>query len=100
MAPAAGVTADEAYKIAKDAYIFCFPLNYYYRTIHFQILDPGNKKAIGAFGKWRHDGLATAIGQGYDHAEQRHALQLGMDRCSQRAWGADPTTRGWRPVLQ
>ena len=51
-------TADEAYKIAKDAYIFCFPLNYYYRTIHSQILDPSNKKTIGDFGKWRHDGLA------------------------------------------
>jgi len=53
------VSADEAYRIAKDAYIFCFPLNYYYRTIHAQVLDPESKKTIGGFGKWRHDGLAT-----------------------------------------
>ncbi|HEY7026048.1 MAG TPA: DUF1214 domain-containing protein [Gemmatimonadales bacterium] len=50
--------ADEAYKVAKDAYIFCFPLNYYYRTIYAQIVDPKNKKGLGGFGKWRHDGLA------------------------------------------
>ncbi len=52
------VSADDAYKTAKDAYIFLFPLNYYYRTIHSQVLDPSNKKTIGGFGKWRHDGLA------------------------------------------
>ena len=55
---AAGVSADEAQKIAKDAYIFSFPLNYYYRTIYSQIVDPDNKKGLGGFGKWRHDGLA------------------------------------------
>jgi hypothetical protein len=53
------VTPDEASKIAHDAYIFCFPLNYYYRTIYSQIVDPNNKKSLGGFGKWRHDGLAT-----------------------------------------
>lgn len=53
------VSADEAYKIAKDAYIFAFPLNYYYRTVHSQLLDPNNKKKLAGFGKWRHDSLAT-----------------------------------------
>ncbi|WP_432723478.1 DUF1214 domain-containing protein [Jeongeupia wiesaeckerbachi] len=53
------VSAEEAYKIAKEAYIFNFPLNYYYRTIHTQVLDASNKKTIGSFGTWRHDGLAT-----------------------------------------
>ena len=51
-------TADEAQKIARDAYIFAFPLNYYYRTIYAQVVDPNNKKGLGGFGKWRHDGLA------------------------------------------
>jgi hypothetical protein len=55
---AAGVSADEAQKIAKDAYIFSFPLNYYYRTIYSQIVDPNSEKSLGGFGKWRHDGLA------------------------------------------
>ena len=53
------ITPDEAQKIAKDAYIFAFPLNYYYRTIYAQIIDPNNKKSLGGFGKWRHDSLAT-----------------------------------------
>ncbi|MGB8742642.1 MAG: hypothetical protein WCD52_21085, partial [Xanthobacteraceae bacterium] len=56
---AAGVTADVAQRIARDAYVFAFPLNYYYRTIYSQVLDPNNKKSLGGFGKWRHDGLAT-----------------------------------------
>jgi hypothetical protein len=54
-----GVTPAEAQRIARDAYIFAFPLNYYYRTIYSQIVDPNNKKGLGGFGKWRHDGLAT-----------------------------------------
>src|SRR4029077_11055575 len=58
-AQAAGVTAAEAQKIARDAYIFAFPLNYYYRTIYSQIIDPTNKKSLGGFGKWRHDSLAS-----------------------------------------
>lgn len=49
---------DEARAIAKEAYIFSFPLNYYYRTIYSQIVDQSNKKSLGGFGKWRHDGLA------------------------------------------
>jgi hypothetical protein len=53
------VSPDEAYKIAKDAYILSFPLNYYYRTVHAQLLDPKSKKRIAGFGQWRHDSLAT-----------------------------------------
>ena len=57
-AAAARVNADEARKIAKDAYIFSFPLNCYYRTIYSQIVDSNNENSLGGFGKWRHDGLA------------------------------------------
>jgi hypothetical protein len=53
------VPPDEAYAISKDAYVFCFPLNYYYRTVYAQIIDADNKRSLGGFGKWRHDGLAT-----------------------------------------
>ena len=77
-----------------------FPLNYYYRTIYSQIVDPNNKKSLGGFGKWRHDGLARPDGQGNHHAEQRHALQLGVGRCSQRTVGAGAAAGGWRPILQ
>jgi hypothetical protein len=53
----AGLTAGEAQRIARDAYIFAFPLNYYYRTIYSQIADPKSKRSLGGFGRWRHDGL-------------------------------------------
>ena len=58
-AQVASISADEAQKIASDAYIFAFPLNYYYRTIYSQVIDTNNKKSLGGFGKWRHDSLAT-----------------------------------------
>jgi len=51
-------TPEEAKAIAKEAYVFAFPLNYYYRTIHSQVVDKNNPKGLGGFGKWRHDGLA------------------------------------------
>ena len=57
-AQVASISADEAQRIAEEAYVFAFPLNYYYRTIYSQIIDPDNKNSLGGFGKWRHDGLA------------------------------------------
>jgi hypothetical protein len=55
----AGLTSEEIKTTAREAYIFCFPLNYYYRTIYSQIVDQSNPKNLGGFGKFRHDGLAT-----------------------------------------
>lgn len=52
------ITPTEAKAIAKEAYVFCFPMNYYYRTIYAQVIDTGNKQTLGGFGKWRHDVLA------------------------------------------
>ena len=52
------ISADEAKAIAKEAYVFAFPLNYYYRTIYSQIVDKESPTNLGGFGKWRHDGLA------------------------------------------
>jgi hypothetical protein len=52
-------TPEEIKSISREAYIFCFPLNYYYRTIYSQIVDINNPKNLGGFGKFRHDGLAS-----------------------------------------
>lgn len=52
------LTPTEAREIAKEAYVFCFPMNYYYRTIYAQVIDPDNQQSLGGFGKWRHDVLA------------------------------------------
>lgn len=52
------ITPAEAREIAKEAYVFCFPVNYYYRTIYAQVIDPTNEQGLGGFGKWRHDVLA------------------------------------------
>jgi hypothetical protein len=40
--------------IARDAYVFAYPLVMNYRTMYMQAI-----KGDGAFGKWRHLGLST-----------------------------------------
>jgi hypothetical protein len=51
------ITPDEARAIAKEAYIFNYPLVMYYRTMYLQSIAPGNK--TGGFGKWLHLGTAS-----------------------------------------
>ena len=48
------ITADEARKIAKEAYIFTYGLVMNYRTMYRQAID-GDR----AFGKWLHLDLST-----------------------------------------
>ena len=50
------VTADEARKIAKDAYIFTYPTVMMYRSMYQQALDP--KSGVG-IGKWLHLGTSS-----------------------------------------
>ena len=95
----AGVTADEAQKIARDAYIFAFPLNYYYRTIYAQVVDPNNKKNSRRFRQMATRRPCKAGGQGNYDAEQRHALQLGVGGRSQRTLGASATPSGRGSIL-
>lgn len=51
------LTAQEAKAIAKEAYIFNYPLVMYYRTMYLQSIAPGNKS--GGFGKWLHLGTSS-----------------------------------------
>ena len=51
------VTPDEARAIAKEAYIFNYPLVMYYRTMYLQAIAPDNKS--GGFGKWLHLGTSS-----------------------------------------
>ncbi|MBW1852489.1 MAG: hypothetical protein JRJ15_13910 [Deltaproteobacteria bacterium] len=46
------VTPDEAKAIAKEAYIFNYPLVMYYRTMYLQAIDTKSKSYNGGFGKW------------------------------------------------
>lgn len=46
------VTPAEARKIAKEAYIFNYPLVMYYRTMYLQAIDTKSKFYSGGFGKW------------------------------------------------
>lgn len=62
------LSPDELQTIAHDAYLFCFPLNYYYHTVYSQVLDPTNPKSIGGFGMFRHDPLATPADKEYTMA--------------------------------
>jgi len=50
------VTAAEATTIAKEAYIFHYPLVMYYRTMYLQAIDPSS--GVG-FGKWLHLGTSS-----------------------------------------
>jgi hypothetical protein len=53
------VTPDEAEAIAKEAYIFNYPLVMYYRTMYLQAIDTTSKSYSGGFGKWLHLGTSS-----------------------------------------
>ena len=60
---AAGVedplTPGEARAIAKQAYIFNYPLVMMYRTMYVQAIDPESASYSGGFGKWLHLGTSS-----------------------------------------
>ncbi len=51
------LTTEEAKAIAKEAYIFNYPLVMYYRTMYLQAIAPDNKS--GGFGHWLHLGTSS-----------------------------------------
>ncbi len=53
------LTASQAKAIAKEAYIFTYPLVMYYRTMHMQAIDTSSSSYSGGFGKWLNLGTAT-----------------------------------------
>jgi hypothetical protein len=53
------VTPVEARTIAKEAYIFNYPLVMYYRTMYLQAIDKDSKSFSGDFGKWLHLGTSS-----------------------------------------
>jgi len=53
------VTPAEARKIAKEAYIFNYPLVMYYSTMYNQAIDTKSKSYSGGFGKWLHLGTSS-----------------------------------------
>ena len=53
------VTPDEARTIAKEAYIFNYPLVMYYSTMYRQAIDSQSTSYSGGFGKWLHLGTSS-----------------------------------------
>jgi hypothetical protein len=53
------LTPDEARAIAKDAYIFNYPLVMMYRTMYLQAIDTKSKSYSGGFGEWLHLGTSS-----------------------------------------
>jgi hypothetical protein len=53
------VTSAEARTIAKEAYIFSYPLVMMYRTMYLQSIDTKSKSYSGGFGKWLHLGTSS-----------------------------------------
>jgi len=52
-------TPEEARAIAKEAYIFNYPLVMMYRTMYLQAIDTTSKSYSGGFGKWLHLGTSS-----------------------------------------
>jgi hypothetical protein len=44
---------DEARGIARDAYLYAYPMLYNYKTLYEQVLNPASKSYVGGFGKFR-----------------------------------------------
>ncbi len=53
------LTVAEAKAIAKEAYIFNYPLVMYYRTMYMQAIDKTSKSYSGGFGHWIHLGTSS-----------------------------------------
>jgi hypothetical protein len=53
------LTPEEARAIAKEAYIFNYPLVMMYRTMYLQAIDTTSKSYSGGFGKWLHLGTSS-----------------------------------------
>ena len=53
------LSADEARSIAKEAYIFNYPLVMMYRTMYLQAIDSDSKSYSGGFGEWLHLGTSS-----------------------------------------
>jgi hypothetical protein len=56
---AAELTPEEARAVARDAYIFCYPLAMQYRTMYVQAINSNSKEYVGGFGRYRHYGMST-----------------------------------------
>ena len=57
--PKSELTDDEVRAIAKEAYIFNYPLVMYYRTMYLQAIDKDSESFSGGFGKWLHLGTSS-----------------------------------------
>jgi hypothetical protein len=55
------ITPNEARKIAKEAYIFNYPLVMMYRTMYLQAIDTKSESYTGGFGKWLHLGTSSPV---------------------------------------
>ena len=53
------ITPDQAKAIAKEAYIFSYPLVMMYRTMYLQAIDTKSTSYSGGFGQWLHLGTSS-----------------------------------------
>ena len=57
--PGEGLSTEQVKAIAREAYVFCFPLVMNYRMMYIQAIDSSSKSYSGGFGKWRNLGTAS-----------------------------------------
>lgn len=53
------MSSEEVRKIAKDSFIFTYPLVMNYRTTYLQAVDAKAKEYVGGFGKYKHYGMSS-----------------------------------------
>ena len=76
----------DARAIAKEAYLYAFAMMENYQTWYKQAVDTKAPEYVGGFGKYRHYSEPFTPGQPRcGHAEQRHAIFLGVAGSARRA---------------
>jgi len=89
---AQGIPPAEAQAIARDAYVYSYAMMESYQTWRAQTVDKTSNGYVGGFNVFRHYSEPfTPDNKDIVHAEQRHALFLGvLDLAPSRWWSAFP----------
>ena len=76
------VTPDDAKAIAKEVYIFNYPLVMYYRTMYLQAIDTQSKSYSGGFG-CDGAGLASNVWEPYGGVVQAMLRRASLEQVKQ-----------------
>ena len=81
-AVAATVPPAEVRRIAKDAFVFSYPLVLHYRTMYRQAIDPRAKEYVGGFGTYRHYGMSSPENKDIVTPNNKHRTRGRSSTCA------------------